>query len=114
GYEWARKLGHRVTALAPALVPMETDTGVFHRAQGIRLEADVTGKVGPKRLRSFRGDLLFTAYGLSGPTVLAASADLAPRLGAGHAALELNFFPGMGVEEVDGILAERWALDPAR
>ncbi|MBI3891911.1 MAG: NAD(P)/FAD-dependent oxidoreductase [Candidatus Wallbacteria bacterium] len=114
GYDWARQLGHRVTALAPALAPMETDVSLSHRLQGVRLEAEVTAKAGQRRLRSFRGDLLFTAYGLSGPTVLAASADLATRLEPGHASLELDFFPGMGADQVDELLERRWAADPAR
>ncbi|MBI2944111.1 MAG: NAD(P)/FAD-dependent oxidoreductase [Candidatus Wallbacteria bacterium] len=114
GYEWARGLGHRVTELHPALAPMEAELARLHGLQGIRLEAELTSKSGGKRHRTFRGDLLFTAYGLSGPTVLAASADLATRLAGTHPAFEVSFFPGQDAEAVEALLARRWEADPGR
>ncbi len=115
GYDWARKLGHRVTRLTPALVPMETDVAPFRSLKGIRLEAEVTSRVGRRQLRTFRGDLLFTAYGLSGPTILAASSDLARRLPSEEpATFQINFLPGMTAQEAEEVIRDRWSRDPAR
>jgi hypothetical protein len=114
GFDWARSLGHRVTTLRPALAPVDAATPGATQLQGIRLEAEVTGRAGGRSLRTFRGDLLFTAYGLSGPTVLAASADLAARFEGGGTALRINLFPGQDAGEIDATLERRWANDPSR
>lgn len=114
GFDWARSLGHRVTPLRPALAPVDAVAPGATELQGIRLEAEVTGRAGGRSLRVFRGDLLFTAYGLSGPTVLAASSDLATRFEAGGTALRINLFPGQDAGEIDSLLERRWSNDPSR
>jgi len=71
GHETARRFGLNVTALRPALVPFvfhARDRRVFQELAGISLDAAVS--CGPGR---FRGNILFTHRGLSGPAALQAS-----------------------------------------
>jgi predicted Rossmann fold flavoprotein len=71
GHETARRFGLSVTALRPALVPFvfhARDRRVFQDLAGISLDATVS--CGPGR---FRGNILFTHRGLSGPAALQAS-----------------------------------------
>lgn len=77
GYKLAQKLGHTITACEGSLVPLEAGPdcaqmqGLSLRNVGVRL-LDGRGKV----LFSDFGELLFTHFGVSGPTVLSASAHL--------------------------------------
>ncbi len=78
GYEMARKLGHTVTACEGSLVPLETlgpdcpdMQGLSLRNVGVKL-LNTKGKV----LYKDFGELLFTHFGISGPTALSASAHL--------------------------------------
>ncbi len=78
GYDMAKKLGHTVTALEGSLVPLETDgpdcpdmQGLSLRNVGVKL-LNAKGKV----LYKDFGELLFTHFGISGPTALSASAHL--------------------------------------
>ena len=77
GYEMARQLGHTVTPTEGSLVPLEGDEDCS-RMQGLSLRnvsvklLDAKGKT----LFSDFGELLFTHFGVSGPTVLSASAHL--------------------------------------
>ena len=77
GYALAEKLGHTVTATEGSLVPLEADTdcaemqGLSLRNVAVKL-LNANGKV----LFSDFGELLFTHFGVSGPTVLSASAHL--------------------------------------
>ena len=77
GYKFAQKLGHTVTACEGSLVPLEAGPdcaqmqGLSLRNVGVKL-MDGRGKV----LYSDFGALLFTHFGVSGPTVLSASAHL--------------------------------------
>ena len=78
GYRMAEELGHTVIIPVGSLVPLETAGGTCQRMQGLSLRnvavklLDAKGKV---LYRDF-GELLFTHFGLSGPTVLSASAHM--------------------------------------
>ena len=76
GYRMAKELGHTVTELSPSLVGLECKEGFCTRLQGLSLK-NVQVKVyknGAKKpvFEDF-GELLFTHFGISGPTVLSAS-----------------------------------------
>ena len=78
GYRLARKLGHTVTPLSPSLVPLDSSSDICEKLQGVSLRNI--------RLRVFRndgkclyedfGEMMFTHFGVTGPTVLSASAHL--------------------------------------
>lgn len=78
GYEMARKLGHTIIAPEGSLVPLECAGQDCPDMQGLSLR-----NVGVKLLNAKDkvlykdfGELLFTHFGISGPTVLSASAHL--------------------------------------
>ena len=75
GYQWAQKLGHQVTSLRPALVPLVTKEPYIPDMQGLSLknvELSLKTLRGKVIFREF-GEMLFTHFGVSGPLVLSAS-----------------------------------------
>ncbi len=76
GYRFAKELGHTVTELSPSLVGLECKEGFCTRLQGLSLK-NVGIKVykngAKKPVYEDFGELLFTHFGISGPTVLSAS-----------------------------------------
>ncbi len=78
GYRMAEQLGHTVTSIEGSLVPLETAGNICQQMQGLSLRnvgvklLNAKGKV----LYKDFGELLFTHFGVSGPTVLSASAHL--------------------------------------
>ena len=78
GYEMARALGHTVVPTEGSLVPLEEKGEDCAQMQGLSLRnvgvklMDAKGKV----LYKDFGELLFTHFGVSGPTALSASAHL--------------------------------------
>ena len=76
GYRMAKELGHTVTELTPSLVGLECKEGFCTRLQGLSLK-NVGIKVykngAKKPIFEDFGELLFTHFGISGPTVLTAS-----------------------------------------
>ena len=71
GYEFAQRTGHNVTALSPALVPFNVAEEDVKELQGLALKnSGVTIYDGKKKLYEDFGELLFTHFGVSGPTVL--------------------------------------------
>lgn len=78
GYAMAEKLGHTIVEPEGSLVPLETAGDDCAQMQGLSLRnVDVKLLSGKGKLlyRDF-GELLFTHFGISGPTVLSASAHL--------------------------------------
>ena len=78
GYRLARRLGHRITDIRPSLVPLESSSALCARMQGLSLRnvgVRVQNSTGEVLYDDF-GELMFTHFGLTGPTVLSASAHL--------------------------------------
>lgn len=74
GYRFARSLGHTVTPLRPALVPIDSDDAFCRELAGLSLK-NVTLEVTlhGKKVFCELGEMLFTHTGVSGPLVLSAS-----------------------------------------
>ena len=74
GYQFAKKLGHTVTPLSPALVPFSIKENWCHVLQGLSLKnIKASVEVDGKEIYSDFGELLFTHYGVSGPLMLSAA-----------------------------------------
>lgn len=74
GYDLARRLGHGITTITPALIPLVTAGDAAGRMQGlslknVRAELRVDGKKAGEQM----GEMLFTHFGLSGPIILTLS-----------------------------------------
>lgn len=78
GYAMAKRLGHTIVTPEGSLVPLESEGSNCKDMQGLSLRnvavklLDAKGKI----LYKDFGELLFTHFGVSGPTVLSASAHL--------------------------------------
>ena len=78
GYVMARELGHTVIEPQGSLVPLETAGNDCPDMQGLALRNVAVKLVNAKNKVLFKdfGELLFTHFGVSGPTVLSASCHL--------------------------------------
>ena len=78
GYEMARALGHTVIPPEGSLVPLETAGDDCRQMQGLSLRNVAVKLVNEKGKVLYKdfGELLFTHFGISGPTVLSASCHL--------------------------------------
>lgn len=102
GYRFARELGHTVTEIAPALVPLEIREQYGKDLQGLSLrnvEAAVLD--GKKELYRDFGEMLFTHYGVSGPLILSASSYIGKRLRERPLKLVIDLKPALSFEQMD-------------
>ena len=83
GYEIAKKLGHTITKIRPSLVPLTASNGdslkICKDLQGLSLKnIRITLKDTTKNKIIYEdfGEMLFTHFGVSGPTILSSSAHL--------------------------------------
>lgn len=79
GYEMARELGHNIIKVQGSLVPLEAEHQICQNMQGLSLK---NVKIILKNVSSNKniyedfGEMLFTHFGVSGPTILSSSAHL--------------------------------------
>ncbi|MCD7728549.1 MAG: aminoacetone oxidase family FAD-binding enzyme [Clostridia bacterium] len=97
-YALAEKFGHKVTALYPSLVQLKTDTSDIKTLRGIRADCIVTAFVNNSKVADFRGDVIFTEYGVSGNAIFNISAYVADKKGV---SLELDFAPDFTTEDIE-------------
>ena len=98
GYRMAERLGHIVTACEGSLVPLETEGPDCPDMQGLSLRNVAVKLLNEKNKVLFKdfGELLFTHFGISGPTVLSASAHL-----KGNCCLSIDLKPALEENKLD-------------
>jgi predicted Rossmann fold flavoprotein len=105
GYEIARRLGHTIVPLRPALVPLEVEEAWVKELQGLTLRnvkaCLFSGQKEKRKLGEEFGELLFTHFGVSGPIVLRLSRLISRSQPRGRLTLSLNCKPALGPEQLD-------------
>lgn len=102
GWPWARALGHTIVPIRAALAPMylefvnEADVA----RSGVSLRDCVLKARSRREIARWRGDLLFTHRGVSGPTVLGISRVVAEATEPVH--LEVDLAPDRSFETLTG------------
>lgn len=106
GYVIAKKLGHTIVEPRGSLVPLTADTNLCQSLQGLSLRnvkiliKDVEKN---KKIYDDFGEMLFTHFGVSGPTILSASAHLLryKDFGKNNIKLFIDLKPALDNEALD-------------
>ena len=111
GYELVKKLGHTVTEIKPSLVPLESYyKDMCKELQGLSLR---NVKIKLKDIENNKiiyedfGEMIFTHFGVSGPTILSSSAHLVryknieEKLKNRKIILSIDFKPALAEEKLD-------------
>lgn len=111
GYRIAKQLGHTITDIKPSLVPLESyDKNTCQELQGLSLknvEIKLRDKETEKDIYKDFGEMLFTHFGVSGPTILSSSAHLVrykkvdEKLKNGEIFLHIDLKPALSEEKLD-------------
>lgn len=103
GARLAKALGHTVEPLRPSLVALESPDPDCPAMQGLSLRncgVAVWERGKKKPVYTDFGELLFTHFGLSGPTILSASAHMR-RMEPGRYAVEIDLKPALDDAQLD-------------
>lgn len=102
GHEMVKKQGHAVTALKPALVPLETGESWCRDLMGLSLKnVSVRMMNRGKELFSGFGEMLFTHFGVSGPLILSASSFYSKQKNPEQVKLFIDLKPALTKEQLD-------------
>jgi predicted Rossmann fold flavoprotein len=116
GYRLAEKLGHKIIPLRPALSPILIKERFTREWQGISLRnVRLSVFSGGKRINERFGEMLFTHFGLSGPSVLDISASTYDALKLKtDVAISINFKPALDHKKLDARLLREFKKVPRK
>lgn len=105
GYRFAEEMGHHITELFPALVPMNGKEEWIKELQGLSLKnVEISLKSGKKEIYNEFGEMLFTHFGVSGPLILSASSYAIKALKKGEVTLCIDLKAALTKEQLDNRL----------
>jgi predicted Rossmann fold flavoprotein len=115
-YPWVKELGHTLVKIRAALAPiyLTIDESWPEERAGIALRDIVLKARQGKEIDRFRGDLLFTHHGVSGPAVLGVSRVIAEKINDATVSLEVDLAPDMGHEELVRDMTSWIAANPKK
>lgn len=102
GFAMARHVGHTIVPVRPALAPIQVKPSLPHAWRGVAIrDGCLSVHQGGRRMTQWRGDLLFTHEGISGPAALEVSRAAALAVETGQVHLVLDFLPETETAIVD-------------
>jgi predicted Rossmann fold flavoprotein len=96
GFKWLAEIGHKVTEPTASLVPISTEDDWVKTLQGVSIEnTKITVLQNDVKQEVKKGKILFTHFGLSGPTILNLSSEVGELLKYGEVFLSLDILPDL-------------------
>lgn len=107
GFLWLKELGHKVKEPDAALVPVAIGDAWVRRISGVSMpEVKITVLQNNAKQNSLKGKILFTHFGISGPTVLNMSKDIGELLKYGEVVVSLDLLPALDHGQLNAKLQE--------
>lgn len=111
GYELARKMGHNIVDIFPALVQLKLEGTFFKQIDGVKFVGTAEIIHNNKSIAKDKGDILFTNYGISGPPILQISRKAGDLLNRGkEPILKITIMDMMCKEELKKRLNKRFQI----
>lgn len=102
GYRMAKSVNHHVVTTQPSLVPFEIQEDWCRELMGLSLRnIEIQIFQQSKKIYTDFGELLFTHFGVSGPTIISASAYIHSNLEKGPLELRIDLKPALTLEQLD-------------
>lgn len=99
-YTWLKEMGHKITLLRPALTQIVVREKYIKELEGLSFGgAKINLYQNNKSIAGLKGDIIFTANGLSGPASLNLSRYV--DILSGNFKLGIDFFPKINEDELD-------------
>ncbi len=112
-FKLPEKLGHSSEPLYPALTRLKSSSPWVKSMQGIKFDGQATLKSDGKDLRTEKGEILFTDYGLSGPPILQISGEAICSLNHNKkTVVSLDLIPEKSIDELKIILFSLVSANP--
>ncbi|MEI6296433.1 MAG: aminoacetone oxidase family FAD-binding enzyme [bacterium] len=107
GYKWLKEIGHNIILPEPSLVPIAIKDAWAKNLQGTTLsDIKLTVLQNEQKIFIKKGRILFTHFGISGPTVINMSKKVGELLKVGAVKILLDVFPTLDIGTLDKKILE--------
>ncbi len=112
GFKWLAEIGHTIIPTNEALVPIALKDNWVSKISGLTLkDIKLTTFQNDVKQEVHKGKLLFTHFGISGPTVLNMSRDVGELLKYGEVEIKLDLLPSLDHGMINEKLQELFKID---
>lgn len=112
GFKWLKELGHNVINSNDALVPIAIKDKWVKELSGVTLQdIKITTFQNNVKQESNKGKLLFTHFGISGPTILNMSKEIGELLKYGEVIIKIDLLPSLDHGMLNSKLQELFKID---
>jgi len=115
GFDWLGDTGHNVQEATPDITPLSVEEPVVEKVAGNTVKnANLTFLVDGKTKFKVNGDVLFTHFGLSGPTILNCASKVKSILEEGVVTVRIDLRPGSTETQLDQEIIKVLAEHPGK
>lgn len=115
GYDLAKKFGHKIVDAFPGLVQLKLEGDFFNRIDGVKIVGTAALMNDDKFIKEYRGDVLFTNYGISGPPILQLSREALELINKGEKPyIKVSIIDSMKKDELNEYLRKRFSYMPKK
>ena len=105
-FEILKRHGHKINPIYPALIPLVIKESFIKNLQGIAMkDVWISTKIKKKKIES-QGDMIFTHFGISGPSVLKFSSYINKFLDNNPIEIAIDFLPQVSSDELSRKIRE--------
>ncbi len=102
GFKWLKSMGHTVRQPTPDITPLSVKDRWVREIAGVSVRSiTATFSLDEKPVFKVRGDILFTHFGVSGPTILNSASRVSKLLEKGTVQLNIDCFPLLNEKQLD-------------
>lgn len=113
GYDLAKSLGHNIIKPIPGLVQIKSNNKLVKSLQGIKLDARISLLKNARIIKEESGEVLFTNYGLSGPSIIQISRYIKAIKGNKYK-LRLDLMPEIDINGLKNLLYMVFNMNPKK
>jgi hypothetical protein len=115
GYRWLRTCGHTIAPIRPALAPIAIEPPLPVEWRGVAIrDGQLSAYASGRKIAQWKGDILFTHEGISGPAALEISAAAAASMDAGPVDIYFDFFPHVEERALDATFTETMRVNSGK
>lgn len=111
GYKLSKSLGHSIIDPLPGIVQLKLDYPYLKALSGIKFDGSATILINNDPIRTEKGEILFTDYGISGPPIMQLSYYASKALHSGSkVTIRLDMFPDKSNEDISNFFATHFSI----
>ena len=113
GFKWLKELGHSIAIPSPSLVPIKISDSWVKKLSGVSLSPiKISLYQNDIKQDSNKGKLLFTHFGISGPTILNMSSEIRELSKYGAVEISIDLLPAHDYSTLNSALQELFKKEP--